>query len=270
MKITFNHVDDDYYGIEEHVKPVANIAVKYDIFIGILCEILNTYDTYNEHVANDVKETLMYEEYKIRDKSESVKNDYTIFADKVYNFYWTVVDDEFGKQIKKYDEDLYYKKGLRYADNRLQRYRGILFEEIVIATVEDRFKDSTFCTGCRISINGVRILARYGEGNSSHKETIDVAGWNHDVNYGEFYECKINPKRFEIENYKFFVEIKKELDKNGITRYVLALVSAEAKEHLRAQKEYIEKMDSECAIMFDLIGREEIFNILNYSIPEIA
>lgn len=271
MKITFKHVDDEYYGIEKYVKPVVDMAVKYDIFIRILCEILNTFDKYSEHIVKDVSDLLkLYEGYQISDMNQSVRNDYAIFSKNVYDFYWTVVDDEFGRQIREYNEQLYIDKDLRYADKRLQRYRGILFEEIVSATVRDRFKGSTFCTGCRIYINRERILARYGEGDSLHKETIDIAGWNHSVSYGEFYECKINPKRFEIQNYKFFVEIKRELDRNRITGYVLALVSPDSKEHLKAQKEYIESKDPKCAISFELIGREEIFGILNYRIPEIA
>lgn len=269
MNITFDHVDDKYFGIEEYVSPVVNTAIKYDIFIRILCLILNTFDTYSEHVVNDVSKALKLNEYQIKDMSESARDDYAEFSKNVHNFYWTVVDDEFGTKIKQFNEDLYYRRNLRYADKRLQRYRGILFEEIVCATVKDRFKDSTFCTGCRIYINGVRILARYGEGNSFHKETIDIAGWNSDVSYGEFYECKINPKRFEIQNYKYFIEIKKELDKNTSTQYVLALVSADAQENLKAQKEYIEKLDSNSIISFKLIGREEIFSLLNYRIPEI-
>ena len=31
MNITFDHVDDKYYGIEEYVKPVVDMAIKYDV-----------------------------------------------------------------------------------------------------------------------------------------------------------------------------------------------------------------------------------------------
>lgn len=271
MNITFNHTDDEYYGIEEYIKPVVDSTIKYDIFIRILCEILNTYDSYSEHIVNDIRKVIkLFEGYQINDMNRTIKDDYAIFSENVFNFYWTIVDDEFGKKIKRYNEKLYYEKGMRYADKRLQRYRGILFEEVVCATVKDRFKDSSFCTGCRIYINRVPIFTRYGEGNAYRKVTIDIAGWNNAVNYGEFYECKINPKRFEVQNYKFFMEIKSKLEKNKVTQYVLALVSSDAKEHLKVQKEYIEKVNPECAIEFELIGREDIFNILSYRIPEIA
>ncbi len=270
MTISFNRVDENYYGIDEYVKPIVEVIVKHDIFIRVLCEILNTFDTYSEHIVNDVKKVLeLNGEYQIKDMDQALKDDYTLFSERVYNFYWVVVNEDFAVQLRRYDEELYYKRGLRYADKRLQRYRGILFEEVVSAMVESRFSESDFCTGCRIYIDGVRVLARYGEGNSSHKETIDIAGWNNEVCYGEFYECKINPKRFELQNYKFFVAIKNELDKNKVPHYVLALVSADAQEHLKAQKEYIEECLSP-AIDFEVIGREGIFNILSYRIPEIA
>ncbi len=275
MNITFTPVDDIYYGVEEYVRPVANIAIKYDAFLQITCVILNTFNTYSEHIVQDVQKALkLYEEYRIRDMEETARNDYVLFSQKVYNFYWTVVDEEFGRQIRDNRQELYYKKKLRYPDNRLHRYRGILFEEIVSAAVRDRFHGSLFCTGCRIHIDHVQVLARYGEGGASHKETIDVAGWNNLAKYGEFYECKVNPKRFGIENYKFFIELKSRLDQNGIPEYVIALASADAKEHLKAQKEYIEScMENEekgCVIAFTLIGREDLFELLNYTIPDIV
>lgn len=271
MKITFSHVDDEYYGTKEYIVPIVNVAIKYDDFVRLLCEILNTFDKYTERIVNDVKKTLdLYRQCYEDDMSENQKQDYFTFSESVYNFYWNIVDDEFGKRARSYNEDLYIKSGLRYADNRLGRYRGLLFEELVCATVKDRFSDSNFASGCRIYVNGVRVIARYGEGNSNHKETIDIAGWNEVACYGEFYECKINPVRFEIPNYKYFIEVKKVLESNNVTQYILALVSADSKEHIKAQKQYIESIDEECNIEFDIIGRENIHSILDYKIPEIA
>ena len=271
MRITFSHVDDEYYGVKEYIEPIVNVAIKYDAFVQLLSEILNTFDKYTEHIVNDIDKILsLYQKCYGEDMPETQSSDYIIFRKCVYNFFWNIVDDEFGERAKAYNEDLYYKSRLRYADNRLGRYRGLLFEEIVCATVKDRFSESYFCTGCRIYINGARVIARYGEGDSNHKETIDIAGWDDKAYYGEFYECKISPERFGIPNYKYFIEIKKVLDANGVSKYVLALVSADAKENIKAQKEFIEDSDKECNIEFDLIGRENIHSILNYQIPEIA
>lgn len=66
------------------------------------------------------------------------------------------------------------------------------------------------------------------------------------------------------------MEIKKALDADSRTRYILALVSADATRNLRAQKEWLEEEDPTCNIDFELIGREDIFGISQYAIPEIA
>ncbi|MCI9035632.1 MAG: hypothetical protein HFJ08_16635 [Lachnospiraceae bacterium] len=269
MKVTFQRVDDEYFGVEKYVRPVVEIAIKNNIFVQILCEILNTFDTYSEHILYDINKLLkLYETYKIGRLDETARKDYSVFTQKVYDFYWTILDDNFGEEIRWHNEELYRKKGLRYADKRLHRYRGILFEELIGAMVQERFKNDTFCTGCRIYVNGKRIISQYGKGNSFHKETIDIAGWINNLKYGEFYECKVNPKRFEIQNYQYFMKIQNTLDENNV-HYILALVSADAAEFLRVQKEYIEEQ-LKCTVEFETIGREDICSIVHYTVPEIV
>lgn len=271
MKITFKHVDKEYYGVAEYVTPVAESALLSERFVPILCEILNTYDSYSEKIFNDVNQTLKLSKYKISDMGEKVKQDYEQFSKSVSDFYWNIVDNEFGRQAKIFDEDLYYKEDLRYPDKRLQRYRGILLEELVCTAVRSRYKGRMFASGCKIYIDWQCIIARYGDGNAKHKETIDVAGWMKKLRFGEFYECKVNPKRFEEPNYMYFSEINKALDANEKVRYRLALVSADARINLEKQKAYIEQNPNlKCSARFELIGREDIFQLLNYKIPEIA
>lgn len=98
-------------------------------------------------------------------------------SDFLEQFYWHIVDDGFGMEIKKFNEDIYYKHGLRFPDKRLARYRGLLFEEIFIEVVRPRFENSQFETGCQIYINNACVIISYGEGNAFHKKTLDVAGW---------------------------------------------------------------------------------------------
>lgn len=57
---------------------------------------------------------------------------------------------------------------------------------------------------------------------------------------------------------------------DGRIRYILALVSADATRNLKAQKEYLEEEGIDCRIDFELIGRESIFGISRYAIPENA
>jgi hypothetical protein len=138
----------------------------------------------------------------------------------------------------------------------------LLFEEVVCAMVKGRYEKELFGKGCIIRVNGVKIFARYGEGDSNHKETVDVAGWNANARYGEFYECKIKPIRFEAENYKLFMQIKNVLDKDEHNRYILALVSPDTREHLMARKRFIENTNPECNIEFEVLGREDLFKLL--------
>lgn len=272
MKLRLKRTDKDYYGVSEYILPVVRIAAKYDKFIQIMCEILNTFDTFSEDLVNKVKKTLELEKYKINEDDETVKKAYERFADSLVDFYWHVVDTEFADEARKFDQDLYEESGLRYADKRLGRYRGLLLEALIDTLVRDRFQGNgkQYETGCEMRINGSLILAQYGDGNSRHKRTLDIVGWDKRMQYGEFYECKINPRRFENPNYRFFMEIEKAMSAESGTRYILALASADATRNLRAQKEWLEKEDPTCHMDFELIGRESIFNISQYAIPEIA
>lgn len=272
MRLKLRRTDKDYYGVSEYILPVVRAAAKHDRFIQIMCEILNTFDTFREDIVERVKKTLEYETYKISGEGETIKADYKLFADSLTDFYWHVVDSEFAREVRKFDQDLYEQNGLRYPDRMLGRYRGLLFESLIDVLVRERFQGTgqLYETGCEILINGCRILARYGDGNSQHKRTLDIVGWDEGKQYGEFYECKVNPKRFEDPNYRFFAELKNVLSTDGRIRYILALVSADATRNLKAQKEYLEEEGVDCRIDFKLIGREDIYGISLYAVPEIA
>lgn len=260
MKVSFKHVDKKYYGVNEYIVPVAKQAVKHEKFVYTVCEILNVYDKYNPHIVNDVTKALKLATFRFGENELEILNEYKILSNLLEEFYWKVVEDEdFEKQVK--EDDIH----MRYPDNRLGRYRGLLLEEIVGATVSERFKCNKFCTGCQIFID--RSMIEWGYGNSKHKQTIDVAGWADFVKYGEFYECKVNPKRFKNENYKYFIKLKQTLDDKGAAKYILALVSADSKNNLIAQKKALESEDTDCNIDFELLGRDDIFNILTYRIP---
>ena len=234
MNVFLKRTDDDYYGVKEYILPVVQAAIKSATYLEILCMILNTYDTYTEHISNDVSKALkLYGNLKKEDMSEAELQNYADFSQKLYDLYWTIVDDEFGKEIFKANQDLCNKHKLKLVENRLGRYRGILFEEVVAAMVEERFQEGDFQKGCKIRIDGTWIRIGYDTGNSKHKETFDVAGWKNDLFYGEFYECKVNPERFTEENYRLFEMLWKELEQHFNIQYILALVSSETKEKVK-------------------------------------
>lgn len=270
MKIRFQPRDESFYGIRELIEPVVKLASTNEKYVGILCEILFCFDSYSEHIVNDVEKMMNVFVFRIDKNNPKEIADYLTLKKLVVDFYWQIVNDDFEKKLKMYDQDLYKKHGFRYADNRLQRYRGLLLEQILIMLVKERFQMGEFVTGCRVYINRRRVMVRYGEGNSYHKETIDVAGWIEKVNYGEFYECKINPMRFANENYKYFMELISQLRENKVVNYIVGFVSADATEKLKAQKKLLEEDDETCKEEFALIGREDLYRVKFYNVPEIA
>lgn len=66
------------------------------------------------------------------------------------------------------------------------------------------------------------------------------------------------------------MELIQVLNTNGIEHYKIGLVSADTAEHPKAQKRYLEANDKECKADFESIEREDIYNLQNYCIPEIA
>lgn len=262
MKVLLKRVDKEYYGVSEYLEPVARQAMKFEQFVYTVCEILNVYNSYNPHIVNDVVKALKLAEYRIDDNDAGMVREYRLLSKLMEQFYWQVVEDEnFEKRAREADTNM------RDPHKRLGQYRGLLLEEIISAAVCERFRKYKFCKGCNIYIDGVMVRLGYGWCNSKHKQTIDIAGWADCNNYGEFYECKVSPKRFQIENYKYFIMLKQTLDAKG-AKYILALASADSKNNIISQKRALEKEDSECNIDFNMIGREDIFYISNYNIPD--
>ncbi|MDE6055761.1 MAG: hypothetical protein K2G55_18855 [Lachnospiraceae bacterium] len=262
MRLLLKRVDKDYYGVNEYIQPIAKQALKFEQFVYTVCEILNVYNQYNPHIVNDVVKALKMAEYRIDDNDTGMLKEYRFLAKLMEEFYWQVVEDEnFEKKAKEIDKDL------RDPYKRLGQYRGLLLEEIISAAVYERFQNHKFCKGCIVYVDGIMVKLGYGWCNSEHKQTIDIAGWADCEKYGEFYECKVSPRRFLIENYKYFIQLKQVLDAKGAEKYILALASADSRNNLLSQKRALEKEDPECDIDFTLIGREDIFRILNYNIP---
>lgn len=269
MHITFKRVDKDYYGKNEYITPIVELAIQKDAFFVIVCEILNTFNKYTEHITNDVKKAMQIVEYKFKGSEADMKS-YQLLETKVENFFWNIVDDNFGDELKKRDQDLYYEKKLAYADVRVARFRGLLFEELVTELVRTRFDSYEFCTGCQVYINNCRVMVYYGEGNAHHKETIDIAGWEKRSKYGEFYECKISPERFDEEHFRYLVELNQQLKSKGAKNFIVGFVSSDRAKHVEARRAYLKDTYGISNDDILLIGREDVWEIRNYTMPEIA
>lgn len=230
MKIRFMRTDNDIFGEDEIIHPIIQISRNNDVYISILTELLFKFNTYTEKICFNVEKTLKLFQYRVE---EDDIEEYAKFSKLVYNFYYTVVDDDFGREIEKNNVDFYIQNKLRFADKRLHLYRGRLFEVLISSLVKPRFVNEYFETGCKIFINNSHVFVRYGEGMASHKETFDIAGWIENSEYGEFYECKINPERFTEANYRLLEELEKRLLECNISNCIIAFVSADSTNKIR-------------------------------------
>lgn len=169
--------------------------------------------------------------------------------------------------MKIFNQDLYQSQGLQEPRKRLARYRGLLFENMIESLVKHRFDLALFSTGCRIHVDKTHLIYHYGEGNASHKETIDIAGWIDDKEYGEFYECKVHPDKFEAQHYCFLNMIIDMLKEHKIDNYVVGFVSAMNTSYAKSVKKHIEGLNDDCSSDFRVIGVDDIYKMKTYTVP---
>ena len=98
MKIRFMRTDNDIFGEDEIIHPIIQISKNNDVYISILTELLFKFNTYTEKICFDVEKALKLFQYRVE---EDDIEEYAKFSKLVYNFYYTVVDDDFGREIEK-------------------------------------------------------------------------------------------------------------------------------------------------------------------------
>lgn len=271
MKIRLLHKDAVFYGIDEFVLPVIQLARKKRIYVEILCQILTLYRNVSNSTYGDIEHTLrLYRNLYFFDSSEFEIYEYNKFSDKLLAFYWEIIEEaEYNDDMNRFNPELYAKHDLNDKNRRFGRYRGIMFECLISELVKERFTDKMFDTGCRVYIDGQAIIIQYGEGNADHKETFDIVGWDESNAYGEFYECKISPDGFKEENCKLFIELNNVLSQHKDILYILGFVSADEQKYFESKISSLEKNGIQLANV-QLIGKENIFDISEYSIPVTA
>lgn len=102
MKIRFMRTDNDIFGEDEIIHPIIQISRNNDVYISILTELLFKFNTYTEKICFNVEKTLKLFQYRVE---EDDIEEYAKFSKLVYNFYYTVVDDDFGREIEKNNVD---------------------------------------------------------------------------------------------------------------------------------------------------------------------
>lgn len=148
-------------------------------------------------------------------------------------------------------------------DSDIEKMRGLVPEKLLEKIFYMRYSSRTHKQdhGCSVSIDGeeVRYICPdpYDIGDDSDKDrrTVDIGTW--DGIEGEFAEIKVSPDSFHTKEIKYLRVLANKLKINTINHkiYLIALKERQlTQERLARLTEYIEGE-------FDLIGRDEIFNL---------
>ena len=265
MKIQFQKKDADYYKIEELRKQIASITSKYPVFIEIVATVLlELYEASNQ-LTKELSDLMDMSKFLV---DESKYEDYKKLKDMLIEYYMLIQDFNFDSNLQAKNPDEYRNYKLYDNQKKMNVFRGILFEAIVEELARERFNIGQFETGCCVLINGNKVFVRYGNGNI--KETFDIAGWNCDVPWGEFYECKLRPDKFKIENYELMLQLENCLRRNMISNYKIIVASADAEKNIVQQIVQLEAEISSKVNKIECFGRESIQRIYEISVPIIA
>lgn len=265
MNIQFQKSDASYIGIEELRKKIATQACMDPNFIEIVCDILLQIRKQTNDLTYKLGKALDIAQYKI---SDDHLDSYKSLKELLCDYYILIQDFGFDSELRAYNPDEYKYYRLSEADNKRAVFRGLLFEAIVEELVKERFKDQEFHTGCKVLINERLILIHYGNGRT--KQTFDIAGWHLEKQYGEFYECKIQPDKFKAENYQLMLKLEKILDQNKIENYKLIGVSANSESMFQSQIQVLEEDMTDKMKKFKIYGKDTLNRISAIELPESA
>lgn len=256
MKIQFQKKDAEYYKIETLRKEIATITCKHPIFIEIVSTILLELYESSDNLTKELDTLINLNKYKV---DRSNEEEYKTLKNKLIDYYMLIHDFNFDKNLKKYNPDEYSNYKLYDNQKKMNVFRGILFEAMVEEMVRERFSNEQFSTGCCVIINKTKICIYYNNGKI--KETFDIAGWDRHVSAGEFYECKIRPNKFGIENYTLMLQLEKHLLKNKISNYKIIVASADAKNNISQQLNELETKITSKLKKLECYGRDNINKI---------
>ncbi len=265
MNIQFLKKDAEYIEIDSIRKSIASITSNKPTFISIVLIILIELNEASNNLLKELDNLFELSKYMV-DKSDY--GEYDILKNLLEEYYILISDFNFDTKLRAYNFEEYKNYKLSNNQNKMNTFRGILFEAIVEQLVVNRFENCYFETGCLIYINKHKICIYYD--NGKRKETFDIAGWNATNKWGEFYECKIRPDKFKKENYLLLQELKKYLVTNSINSYKIIIASADSVHNLLKQIEEIVLDNSLTPEGFECYGKENLHKINEISMPIIA
>lgn len=149
-------------------------------------------------------------------------------------------------------------------DQEISDLRGRILEVIYQDKLSPIYskRNSVFDYGCEVIINGLKIIYIDESGDSSrNRTTIDIAGYN--IMNSEFYELKVRPNNFKDNVLVYLNTLKQEAVENEISKSIkVGCVSMESKVSLKKQLEIIKRKYNVEYDGLELIGRDEIKQIL--------
>lgn len=265
MNIQFQKKDAEYYGIEIFRKDIAKMTCKHPVFIEIVATVLLELCESSNNLTKELCKIMELYDFMIDD---SKKTEYIDLKNKLVDYFIMIQDFDFDSKLRAYNPNEYQQYGLFDNQKKMNVFRGILFEAIVEELAYERFKVGQFETGCCVIINGKTILVHYENGRV--KETFDIVGWNCAVPWGEFYECKLRPNKFKLENYELMLKLENYLKRNRVLSFKIIVASADAENNVLQQIRLLEETMPLKLSKLECYGRETIQKIYEISVPIIA
>lgn len=265
MNIHFRKEDAEYVLVQDIRKDIADIIYENTCFIEMVCEILlGIYELHN-NITKEIDEEFKLREYKIDQKDLPAFNR---LKDLFCDYFILIQDFGFEAKLRQYNPREFKSYRLDLNEKKLNVFRGVLFEAIIESFIKYRYLETKFETGCVVLVNNHEICIYYD--NGKRKKTIDIAGWDDRNKAGEFYECKIRPKNFNEENYRYLNKIETILRSHHVRNYRIAFVSADSQDFVESKIKEIQATVTYKPKNIELFGRNFLTSMINFSFPEIA
>ena len=265
MKIQFKKADAAYVDIDKMRRDIANITCRSKTYIEIVCDVLQTMNSVTNNLTYKLKQHMEMAAYKIDDEQQG---EFRELTGLIVDYYMLIQDFEFDGRLRKYNSKEYEHYHLYDTKRKIDLFRGVLFDAIVEAIVKKRFESKLFSTGCNVVIEGKVVCIYYDNGRK--KQTFDIAGWNEEDRYGEFYECKIYPENYKEENYRLMVKLERILQANEVRDCGFVAVSAYSQTMFEKKIEELEKNCDRKLKKLLVFGKDTMFNLKELEMPICA
>lgn len=220
INFKFVHIDDNKRYAHDKSLPLVKFILCHLDFLPYLCDCITTYTTVGSLERVDERGKNVFSKYlNTLDFEDEDNYDYIGEFEELFREAYRI-------DLTKYNEDV------------LGDIRGKVLEDLIEELVKPRYTDRSnpfgkiFNVGCRIEFNGKHLTI-------PTRKTVDIAGWDGII--GEFYEAKVGPHRFQMDELILLTLIKNEMDKHCI-QCIVGCVSMKRSDVIKAHiKNIVEK-----------------------------